>query len=369
VPFWERHSIDRAHGGFFTCLDRAGRVYSTDKYLWLQSRAVWMFARLHNACGGRHGWLDLALEGAAFIRRHGRAADGRVYFSVTQDGRPIHIQRKIYAEVFYVIAMTELAAATGRAEFLDEARGLFWQTYERWRTPASLGRPVFAGTPRGSSLADPMVFLGMIEELEKLDHDPRYTALAQEMKTIALRHVDPERKLVLEHVGPEGAPLDSPRGRLLNPGHAIELGWFLLHLARRTGDAPLVDQALNIIDWSFTRGWDRTYGGLFYFLDADRRPPLQLEWSMKLWWPMTEALYALLLAWHVSGKKRFLDRHLLVRDWSFKHLRDPKHGEWFGYLDRRGERTHDCKGGEWKGFFHLPRALLYSIQLLERIAA
>ena len=31
VPFWLKHGVDRTHGGFFTCLDRDGCIYCTDK--------------------------------------------------------------------------------------------------------------------------------------------------------------------------------------------------------------------------------------------------------------------------------------------------------------------------------------------------
>ena len=48
IPFWLSHSLDREHGGYFTCLTREGNVYDTRKYLWLQGRAVWMFSKLYN---------------------------------------------------------------------------------------------------------------------------------------------------------------------------------------------------------------------------------------------------------------------------------------------------------------------------------
>jgi N-acylglucosamine 2-epimerase len=366
VPFWEQHGIDHEYGGYFTCLDRYGDLFSTDKYMWLQGRAVWMFARLHNAVSPERGWLDLAQQGLDFIRRYGRTAEGRVYFSLTRDGRPIHIQRKIYSEVFFVTALTEMARATGRQEYLDEARALFWQIYDWWQHPQKLGRPIFTGTPRGTTLADPMVFLSMVEELARLEADPAYEPIVAQMKEISLRHIKPDRQLVLENVGPAGEYLDTPAGRLLNPGHAIEVAWFMIHLARRTGDSDLIRPALDVIDWSMERGWDREFGGLYYFLDCEGRPPMQLEWSMKLWWPITEALYATLLAWDVSGEARYLEMHTMLRDYAFTRLHDKEAGEWFGYLDRRGEPTHMLKGGAWKGFFHLPRALFYCAQLLER---
>jgi N-acylglucosamine 2-epimerase len=367
IPFWERHGIDHGYGGYFTCLERDGAIWSTDKYMWLQGRAVWMFARLHNEVSQEKGWLELAQHGLDFIRRHGRTDEGRVFFALTRDGRPIHIQRKIYSEVFFLMALTEMARATNRQEYLDEARDLFWKIYDYWQHPARLGRPILAGSFQGSKLANPMVFLSMIEELQRLDDDARYVDLTHEMKQIALRHIHASRRLVLEHVGPNGEFIDTPTGRLVNPGHAIEMAWFLIHLALRASDSDLIRHALQAIDWSIERGWDQTFGGFFYFLDCAGRPPTQLEWSMKLWWPITEALYALLLAQHVSGHARYLEWHERVHEYAFSHFRDAEYGEWFGYLDRHGEPSHTLKGGEWKGFFHLPRALLYSIQLLKKM--
>ena len=34
LPFWLEHSQDRECGGYYTCLDRDGRVFDTDKFIW-----------------------------------------------------------------------------------------------------------------------------------------------------------------------------------------------------------------------------------------------------------------------------------------------------------------------------------------------
>ena len=43
IPFWQKHSIDKVNGGFFTCIDEQHQVFDTDKFIWLQCRQVWMF--------------------------------------------------------------------------------------------------------------------------------------------------------------------------------------------------------------------------------------------------------------------------------------------------------------------------------------
>ena len=102
-------------------------------------------------------------------------------------------------------------------------------------------------------------------------------------------------------------------------------------------------------------------------MDAKGKPPRPLEWFMKLWWPHTEALYALVLAYSLTGQEVFKEWHEKIHRYAFETFVDWDKGEWFGYADRRGELTHRLKGGDYKGCFHVPRALLYSIRVLEPI--
>ena len=38
VGFWLKNGMDPVNGGVYTCLDRSGKVYSTDKSVWMQCR-------------------------------------------------------------------------------------------------------------------------------------------------------------------------------------------------------------------------------------------------------------------------------------------------------------------------------------------
>lgn len=63
LPFWLECSQDHEYGGYFTCLDRQGNVFDTDKFIWLQGREVWMFSMLYNKVEKRQEWLDCAIQG------------------------------------------------------------------------------------------------------------------------------------------------------------------------------------------------------------------------------------------------------------------------------------------------------------------
>jgi N-acylglucosamine 2-epimerase len=366
TPFWERHSIDREHGGYFTCLDRQGQVYDTRKYIWLQGRALWMFSRLYNQVEARPEWLEAARLGAAFLRRHAFDQQGRAYFSLTRDGRPAAFQRKPYGAVFIMMGLLEYARASGDDSARREAVDLFSRIVEWIEKPELLGRPALAGQTPATRLGDIMVTAMLALELADADPDPRWDRLLRASLDAAFRHVEPERDVFLENAHPEtGVSLDSPDGRFFNPGHSIEMAWFLLLLLRRLPDAARQTRVLEILAASLEAGWDREYGGIFYFMDIEGKPMLPLESAMKLWWPHTEALYAVVLAYTTTGDPGWLAWLERLDSYAWDRFPDPEWGEWYGYLDRAGNLTNSCKGNHYKGFFHVPRCLLMSVQEID----
>lgn len=368
VPFWTRHSPDRVDGGFWNCLDRDGTVYDRTKYGWLQGRQAWMLAKLYRTVDQRREWLELAVSGARFLRERCLLRGGRLPFSMTADGRAVYVQRKIFTECFYVLALAEVARATGEARYRREAEETFARVWSWAFDGTKVGRPSFPGETAKRTLAVPMILLNLIEELTDGD-TRRYAVEVEECLRLVRLHVHRDERIVYETVDPEGRAIDSAEGRLLNPGHAIEAGWFLQHWAQRLHRPDLAHEAIDIVRWSFERGWDGEHGGLFYFLDAKGHSPLPLEWSMKLWWPHAEALYAHLLDFSLTGDPADWEAFRRTDAWTFSRFPDPQFGEWYGYLDRRGDVTHRFKGGPYKGCFHVPRALWLCVRLLAKLEA
>jgi N-acylglucosamine 2-epimerase len=179
------------------------------------------------------------------------------------------------------------------------------------------------------------------------------------------KHWKPQLGVLLENVAPDGSPmLDLPEGRMVHPGHAIESAWMLMEFALQRSDRALLDTAVEIALRSVEFGWDAQYGGIRYLMNVDRTPTHPIEADMKLWWPHCEALYALLLAWVATGRDdigRWYDK---LHGYTFDHFPDAEFGEWYGYLNRDGSPTWTAKANGWKGFFHLPRALLRCYHLL-----
>jgi N-acylglucosamine 2-epimerase len=371
IPFWIRHGLDREHGGYLTALDRDGSVVDTDKSIWFQGRGAWMFATLYNTVDKRPEWLDAARSGIEFIRKYGHSPEGKLYFTVTRDGRPLRMRRYVYSESFAAIANAVYASASGDARAAEDAKS-FFESYLRYsfdtgQIPAKVNattRPMIGIGPLMITIATAQELRANLGELSVGDRTcTEWIDFA--IDRIERLFVKSEHQAVLETVGPEGEILDHFDGRLLNPGHAIECAWFILHEGKLRNDRRYVQLGLTMLDWMWQRGWDEQYGGLFYFRDL-RGMPIQEYWhDMKFWWPHCEAIIATLLAWDLTGEAKYQQWHRQVHDWSFSHFPDPEFGEWFGYLHRDGRISVQLKGNMWKGPFHLPRMLWYCWKLLE----
>ncbi|KAM6108052.1 N-acylglucosamine 2-epimerase-like [Pterocles gutturalis] len=382
ISFWERHSHDPEHGGFFSCLTHDGSVYDDTKYVWMQGRQVWVYARLYCTFPRfrRPELLEAARAGGEFLLRCAplRPESSRVAFSLTRAGRPLWVQRKIFSEMFCAMGLDELGRATGEPRYRAAART--WAlAVGGWArgAPQELGRPLLeGGPPPPASLGVPMMVLALaLQLLEGGDRDPQGGEGDPDMEALAdwgaqevMKHLQVWGSVVLENISPEEGELPGAVGRLMNPGHALEAGWLVLALARRRGDVGLGARAVaGLVDGPLRGGWDPQDGGIFAFLDADGLCPTQLEWSMKLWWPQAEAMVASLAAYTFDPRPELLDDFKRVAEYAFDKFRDPTHGEWFGYLARDGTVALTIKGGPYKGCFHVARALMMCEEMLDAL--
>ena len=377
ADFWLDNGMDSVHGGVYTCLDRKGEIYSTDKSVWMQGRCGWIYAYLCHVYGVRDEWLAASESCLDFMEKHciNHNAGGRLYFTVTEDGRPLRQRRYYFSEAFYALANAEYYGVTGKSEHLERARrayDLYWDLAHGMADPTGLGPKTIPETRTGRAFGTPMIILNVTSVMLRVDTERKaiYEQRAQEcVDEIFAYHVHPELNCLLENVAVDGTPrLNYTEGRIVNPGHDIEGVWFLLEHAERTGDRELVKKAAEIFDRAIVAGWDERYGGLLYFVDCLGKPPEAYEHDMKLWWPHNEIMIASLMLYRDTGEEKYINWFDKVMEYVKAHFADPEYGEWYGYLRRDGLPTEpSTKGSTFKGPFHLPRALSMCDQMLTKM--
>lgn len=375
LTFWMTHGEDKVHGGTFTCLDREGNLYSTDKSVWMQGRSAWTFAYLCKEYGMNEAWRTRSKNCLDFLEQHciNRQAGGRMYFTVTQEGHPLRQRRYCFSEGFYAIGNGEYYGITQEPGYLERARGayeLIYQCNQGGQDPVGFPPKTIPETRATRGLADPMIYLNITSVLRRVDPERAdlYHKRAQEcVHQIFAYHHKPDLECTLESVALDGTPeLHYTAGRTLNPGHAMECAWFLMEEANNSKDKALHEKACEMLRFAYRRGWDAEYGGILYFVDCLGKPPESYEHDMKLWWPHNEAMIACLMAYRDTKDEMYWNWFQETLAYSKAHFADPEFGEWFGYLRRDGKPTQpSTKGSTFKGAFHLPRMLIMVDKILE----
>jgi N-acylglucosamine 2-epimerase len=370
LPFWLEHSQDKKYGGYFTCLDRKGKVFDTDKFIWLQAREVWMFAMLYNKVERRKEWLDCAIQGGEFLKKYGHDGNYNWYFSLNREGAPLVEPYNIFSYTFAAMAFGQLNLATGNQVYAEIARKTFDVILSRIERPKGEWDKSYPGTRNLKNFALPMIMCNFAMEIQHLLDENFLKATMQtciyEVMNVFYR---PDLGgLIVENITFDGQLSDTFDGRLVNPGHAIEAMWFVMDLAVRLNQPELSEKAVEITLTMLNYGWDKEYGGIYYYMDRLGHPLQQLEWDQKLWWVHIETLISLLKGYQLTGSHECLLWFEKVHKYTWDHFKDPLYPEWFGYLNRRGEVLLQLKGGKWKGCFHVPRGLYQCWTILEKLS-
>jgi N-acylglucosamine 2-epimerase len=367
VPFWTRHGVDAEGGGVFSCLTEDGTRVSTDKYIWSQARWVWVAAALYNRIEKRPEFLERARSTIGFLRRHGRDAAGRWVYRTTRDGQVVEGATSIYSDCFAVYGLSEYCRAEPDPELLALARETFASIQQRVEAPDFTATAPYQLPPGRRNHGVPMILTEVAGELAHTTGDPALAAAADEYSARIMRHfVRPQRRCLLEFLDRNYDEVPAPEGTYVMPGHAIESMWFVIHRALRRDDRATVTRAIEVMRWHLEKGWDPEYGGLFLGADAEGRPPFLPHAKTKIWWPHTEALYALLLAHSLTGEDWCAGWYDRVHEWAFGHFSMPEAGEWRQRLDRQGRPITTVVGLPVKDPFHLPRAVILALQLLKK---
>lgn len=367
VPFWFPRSYDKEHGGFLLMRDADGSLIDDDKAVWIQGRATWLLSTLYNTVSPKQEWLDGAALGYRFLNEHCFDSDGKMFFHLTRTGQPIRKRRYFFSETFYVIAAAAYAQASGSNEAAEKARRIFG-TCIAYASGEKKIEPKFADTRPAKGIGVPMIMINTAQQLRETIGDERCDAwIMNWIKEIETDFVKHDIRCVMEQVAPDGSIIDHIDGRTLNPGHAIEGAWFILHEAmHRNNDPDLINLGCQMLDYMWERGWDKEHGGILYFRDVYNKPVQEYWQDMKFWWPQNETIIATLLAYLLTGNEKYADWHRQIHAYSYSHFLDKERGEWYGYLHRDGRIAQTAKGNLYKGPFHLPRQEWYCIQILEQ---
>ncbi len=356
LKFWLDYSIDYKNGGIFTSLDQKGGIYGREKSVWFQGRALWIFSRAYNTVEKCTQYLEAAKNIFNFLPKC-TDNDGRMYFTVTEDGRGLQKRRYYFSETFAAIGCAEYYKASGDITAWQMAQRYFDTAYSIFRDPSLTIPKINPDNAPYKALSPVMILLNTAQCMAEAGIDSeKYLKIAKACCDEIMHggYINKDLGAVLEQVGTDGKFYDTPATRVVNPGHSLECAWFLMS----TGNDEAISLAKWIIDTTMPLGTDKKHGGIIAFTDALKKPPLALEWDMKLWWPQCEAIIANKMAYDIFGDDKYLESYELMLKYAFDNFADRENGEWYGYLHYDNTPSTTLKGNIFKGPFHLPRMLM-----------
>jgi N-acylglucosamine 2-epimerase len=366
VPFWKKYGLDDVHGGVLSCMEEDGARISTDKYIWSQARWVWTCSALYNRIEKRPEFLHWARQTIGFLLSHGRDASGHWVYRCGREGGVIEGATSIYSDCFVVYGLSEYCRAVPDPDLLALARATFDTIRRRVEEPGFNETAPYALPPNRRNHGVPMILTEVAAELAITTGDAEARFASRDYAARVMSHfVRPERRCLLEFLDRDYHEVPPPEGTFVMPGHAIESMWFVLHQARADRDTALIRKAAEVMRWHLEKGWDPEYGGIYLGIDAEGSDPYLPNSDSKIWWPHTEALYGLLIAGSLTGDAWCDEWYRRVHQWSFAHFPMAGTGEWRQRLDRRGEPIKTVVALPVKDPFHLPRAAILAVQLLQ----
>jgi mannobiose 2-epimerase len=379
LPFWMKHTRNAGNGGFYGLIKAdmsIGRGASRGALL--TSRILWTFSAAYRSYHDP-AYLEMATWAYRDLMDHFRDAEsGGIFWTITEDGKPLDAHKQIYGQVFGIYALAEYYRATGDKPALAEAISIYnlveAHAHDRkfggyldaldrkWDRLGIGQRNLLGDAPKSQN--SHIHILESYTELLRVWPDSGLLANQRALIDMTVKHIiDPRTHHLILFMKEDWTPI----GQQVSYGHDIELSWLLVEAARVVADPALVAQvtpiSLDIARVTLAEGVDPdggvlSEGGPGGYTDTDKE-----------WWEQAEAVVGFLNAYQLSGDARYLgaSRH----SWDFIQERfiDRTHGDWINLVKRDGTPYPLPKVSLWKCPYHSGRCCMEVVERVRELTA
>ena len=393
-------NIDTVYGGYLSTFSYDIKpVEPQDKMIVTQARHTWSTAK---AAMFYHDTTYISMSRHGFYFLHDKMWDkqyGGFYNLVARDGTPKSIYKEAYGNAFAIYGLCAYYECSGDTAGLNLAKKAFrWlekyshdAVYKGYyqhlnrngshvkRTADVPGTSDIGYKDQNSSIH----ILEALTELYKVWKDPLVKERLQEMlKLIRDAIVTPQGYLQL-YFTYDWKPVsyrDSSDAVIkknhyidhVSFGHDVETAYLMKEATETLGnmhDAKTAAVGKKMVDIALKNGWDNSLGGFYdegyYFKN---KPGLTITYKSKNWWAQAEALNTLLMFSYMYPNDAMHYLQKFFKEWQYvqTYLIDHEHGDWYEEgLDNEPQRKTALKAQIWKGTYHVFRALMNCINMIE----
>ena len=368
LPHW-RNSAITSNGFFWPQLDRAwSRHCSGLGTLVSQSRLLFVFSTGYRLTGEK-AYLDATAAGADFLlnafqdRRR-----GGWFWSCDSNGKIVNDYKDCYGHAFVIFGLAHAFRATGdpryskaaeqtyeviRTRFRDSHGGLMWRLSADFQDN---------DTERSQN---PMMHL--FEALSEFADATGKREYLDEARGIADFLFAPiagnEMPPLPEVYAMDWRPKPTADGGYSAGGHLFEWAYLLSAAVERGLPESYLRLAERCLRHGVEFALDREHPGVVTRVSLEGQP---LDYRKSFWEPC-EAIRALLHFAVLRGRPDLLPVCRDVLQFTREHFIDPQHGGWFADLTREGTPVGVFKGNEWKVDYHSGGMCAEALQLADMI--
>jgi len=398
LPFWLDRMKDEQYGGVITHFDQYGRDSGEDeKSLIAQSRSLYTMSSAHRAGYGGGACLEMARHCLDFLlSKMWDQQHGGFYWLMNRKGEVLIDQKIAYGHSFAIYSLAEYSLASGdptgleyagkvfdllQKYALDSMYGGYFEMFERdWR----LCGPGSKGGDR-KTLDVHMHLMEAFTSLYECSGQHIHRRRLEEVIQILLqRMLHPVYKTGIPQFWPDWRVAPQIKFDIVwgwdrfedggakphaddnsSYGHNVEFAWLYLHALRILGQDPLAQRELfeTIFGHAVQHGIDWEYGGV-YVEGLHDGTPTDME---KEFWQQAELLIGMLDAYQLLGEEIYWQAYEQVHRFVFDKGIHHEVGEWWPLLTREGKPIWTHMSHSWKVNYHSVRAMVQSINRLEKL--
>ncbi len=356
IALWKKSGIDWKNGGTFPELNPEGAsTKSTDKEMYYQGRALWVFSYIYNHFGKDEYFLKAARGTRDFVVKYCRDEKGYWISRFTQDGKKIEGSFNIYGDMYMVLGLAEFSRATDSKEDMALAVESAYGVMERVVSPSYQHLNGHGGChePGTKRLGTWQHFLSTLTPLLRYTKDDGVGMIARMcVRNILERHWRPEFGVAFEHLDDLFQPFKSdPQSnhRVISGWHSIQAAWMCMDEALRRGHTRMFMDALEMGRVTLEKCWvdGKKYRGLISLSNPEEKPqePATIDGI-------------------ASGA---LDDALLFCLMAIEHTHEAWAIRWYEKVFTTGYKNPE----RWRRrcLLHHPRRLFFSIHMLDNMIA
>jgi mannobiose 2-epimerase len=385
VHFYLPGALDPEHPGYLQDADHSGTFLpSSDRFLSLQARQLWLFSTLATEGVSRDATLSAARSGYQSVRRFRDDARGGYHSKISADGQIVDRRKELCLNGFALYALAAYHRATAESRPLDEARHLF-DTLEAHSHDRQFGgylelfeadwTPIADRSVRGYwAYGDAKTHNGHLHYLETLAE--LYRVWPDELVARRLGELIAINLWAMKHPRVSTTVLlwtrdwrmtAVPRNRLSSYGHDLEGVWLTLDAARALGwsSNSLRGWAVAMCSYALRHGYDTRHGGFYREGPIGRRA----DDRSKEWWIQAEALVAMLELFRMTSDPIYYGVFASTLDFIERHQIAPGGGWWSIRSENGSPHARGTLGSEYQDGYHTGRALLRCARMLEDLSA